>query len=178
MNKQEIYEEVVRIREIISDFNLMKHLFSDDKAERTLAELNVNTTNLLRLIKLSELKEVKPPSNKAIERDYMHREPHLVKIRPCAEQYDNKTFLGLYLGEIALSVSIGIEENKIHCNFASHNPAIYIPEIGKIIYGCESWWGAIKNPEELKNISDKDIQNVWYVKAMAATLEQRKESKT
>ena len=47
-----------------------------------------------------------------------------------------------------------------------HNPAIYVPELGKVIYGMESWWHAIKDEKELKDITDNDIDNVWYVKAL------------
>ena len=46
------------------------------------------------------------------------------------------------------------------------NPAIYVPELGKIIFGMESWWGIIESPEELKDISDDDISNTWYVKLL------------
>ena len=44
------------------------------------------------------------------------------------------------------------------------NPAIFVPELGKIIFGMESWWGRIKSEEELKDITDGDIENVWHVK--------------
>ena len=48
------------------------------------------------------------------------------------------------------------------------NPAIFVPELKKIIYGCESWWGTINNQDDLSdlNISDDDIQNTWYVKLL------------
>ena len=39
-----------------------------------------------------------------------------------------------------------------------------MPELGKIIFGMESWWGRIKSEEELKDITDGDIENVWHVK--------------
>ncbi len=76
-----------------------------------------------------------------------------VSIRPCAEEYDNKTFLGVYIG--ALSV-----------NNMTHNPCIWVPDLQEYIFGFESWWGEIETPEQLHDISDADIQNVWYVRAL------------
>jgi len=32
--------------------------------------------------------------------------------------------------------------------------------------GCGSWWGAIDNEEDLKDITDSDIENVWYVQLL------------
>ena len=48
------------------------------------------------------------------------------------------------------------------------NPAIYVPELRKIVFGCESWWGEIQSPDEIKDITDDDISNVWYVKLVKA----------
>jgi hypothetical protein len=39
--------------------------------------------------------------------------------------------------------------------------------------GYESWWGQINSPEELKAITDVDIQNVWYVKALKEMAEKK-----
>mgnify|MGYP000282015848 FL=1 len=35
-------------------------------------------------------------------------------------------------------------------------------------FGAESWWSIIENPEELKDITDDDINSQWYVKALKA----------
>ena len=40
------------------------------------------------------------------------------------------------------------------------------PEMGEVVYGCESWWAAIENEDDLKEISDLDINSIWYVKAL------------
>jgi len=50
--------------------------------------------------------------------------------------------------------SISITNNKIQLKWGMYNPAIYIPKIGKVIYGMESWWKVINNKEELKDITD------------------------
>jgi hypothetical protein len=91
----------------------------------------------------------------------------LVKIRPCKEEYKNKTFLGLSLGQLPDSINSSYyPTTHILENSTSHNPAIYVFELNKIIFGYESWWGVIKDEKELEEITDKDIDNVWYVKLL------------
>lgn len=90
-----------------------------------------------------------------------------VKVRPCADEYKDKTYLGVLLGDLALSTSATIRGKKtLEISHSMYNPAIYIPDTKTIVMGCGSWWGSIDKPEDLKEISDKDIDNVWYVKAL------------
>lgn len=88
-------------------------------------------------------------------------------IRPCGEEYKDKTYLGLYLGDLPIGnyVSYNPETKELDVSFHC-NPAIFVFELKKIIYGCESWWGIIKSEEDLKKITNTDIDNVWYVKAL------------
>jgi hypothetical protein len=87
-----------------------------------------------------------------------------VKVRWCK---NDKTYLGLYLGEVALSFSADFSKKEIlEVNYAGHNPAILVLEIERVIYGCESWWGFINDEAELKDITDEDISNIPYVKAL------------
>jgi hypothetical protein len=93
----------------------------------------------------------------------------MVKVRPCAEQYGDKTFLGVLLGEIAQTVSLGHKKEEptvYYYGLGNHNPAIFVPELNTIIFGRESWWGKIKDETELRAITDDDINNVWYVRAL------------
>jgi hypothetical protein len=91
-----------------------------------------------------------------------------VSVRPCAEKYENKTFLGLYLGDLALGLGTTYNEEKkelsLHHSF--YNPAIFVFATNEIIFGCGSWWEEIKDETDLKKITDADINNIWYVKAM------------
>lgn len=41
-----------------------------------------------------------------------------------------------------------------------------VPELKKIIYGCESWWKTIRSVDEFSKISNEDINNTWYVKLL------------
>ena len=43
---------------------------------------------------------------------------------------------------------------------------IFVPELNEVVWGCGSFWQKIRSKEQLKNITDGDINNVWYVKAL------------
>ena len=91
----------------------------------------------------------------------------LVKVRPCGKEYGNKTYLGFLLGDLPIGLYITHNPETLEMKVSTTgNPAIYVPELGKIRFGMESWWGEIESPEELKDISDDDISNTWYVKLL------------
>ena len=96
-----------------------------------------------------------------------HQVGQLVKIRPCKEEYGNKTYLGFYLGDLPLSVHQSFNSESHILTISTHNnPAIFVPQLNKIIFGCESWWQEIANADELNDITDECINNQWYVKAL------------
>lgn len=110
------------------------------------------------------INELQLPKDKAIRDSYDAKIGDLVKIRPCAEEYENKTFLGIYLGDMDIGIGASFNrETKVLQIYRHHNPAIYVPAIKKIIYGCESWWGKIKSQDDLKDITDDEINEQWYV---------------
>lgn len=104
-----------------------------------------------------------------MEQLMMGRAGSLVKIRPCNKKYEGKTYLGLYLGNQPWSQTINYnnESGELTVGMAT-NPAIYIFDLQRIIFGAESWWSIIENPEELNDITDDDINNQWYVKMLKA----------
>lgn len=91
-----------------------------------------------------------------------------VSIRPVSDNPENKTFLGLLLGDVATSISATYitADKQLFLAPAGHNPAIWVPDLNKIVYGYESWWGTIDSVEQLRKISDDDINSVWYVQAL------------
>lgn len=98
-----------------------------------------------------------------------------VAVRPCAEEYGNKTYLGLFLGELPDSTYVTYNTKTEELNVGmSCNPAMFVFELNKVIYGYESWWSKIEREEDLKQITDADINNVWYVKALKTLSEQNK----
>lgn len=96
-----------------------------------------------------------------------------VKVRKAGE--GEKTKLGLYLGDLPLGVAGGVTATgELVLKYGMTNPAIFVFEDNQIVYGCESWWGQIETPEELKEITDGDIGNVWYVRALKALTTEEK----
>ena len=90
-----------------------------------------------------------------------------VAVRKAGE--GEKTKLGLYLGDLPLGVTAGFRPNDpetLIIQYMRGNPAIFVFDDNQIVYGAESWWGAISNPDQLREITDGDIQNVWYVQAL------------
>ena len=161
---KELLEKLNEMQEITKDYNKFKHLFSDDEGVRTLAKINEIAGQIKFYVNISVLKEIGHPEEKPIKETGATGE--FVKIRPCAKELEGKTYLGIMIGDAALSSSINITDDKINCSWAFYNPAILIPELGKIVYGCESWWGMIKSKDDLKEITNQDIDNVWYVQAL------------
>lgn len=97
----------------------------------------------------------------------------LVAVRSVKEAHGDKTRLGILVGFVPLSVSVALKhpegnqtEGSIMIASRSTNPVIFIPELGESVLGAESWWGPIKDEKQLKEITNDDIQNVWYVKAL------------
>ena len=89
----------------------------------------------------------------------------LVRVRPVK---DKKTYPGIYLGDLLRSVDLfmGSKSNALFVAQRS-NPAIWVPDLNRVVWGDSSWWGEIETEEDAKKlISDDDIQNVWYVKAL------------
>jgi hypothetical protein len=92
-----------------------------------------------------------------------------VKVRPCGEGYGDKTYFGILIGDVPLSISCSIDEDKnLNISRSLYNPAIFVPELNEIIYGCGSWWGRIDKEEDLKElITEETIKNVWYMKLLS-----------
>lgn len=91
----------------------------------------------------------------------------LCEIHPCGEEYNGKSYLGIYLGDLPIMISSSYnKENGTLTNSAISNPAIFVPELKKVIYGCESWWREIQDIADFKGISKEDINNTWYVQLL------------
>ena len=55
------------------------------------------------------------------------------------------------------------------------NPAMFVPEIGKVIWGAGSWWKIINSVEEFREITNEDINNTWYVQ-LARAMEKKEDN--
>jgi hypothetical protein len=174
MSLKELKTELSDAQEQLKDYNRFIDLMRDkDDPKGILTRLNKTLGRIEMLVDASEIKEFEHPSNKALRMG----SGSLVSVRPCGEEYGDKTYLGFLIGELALGSSITItEDNKIQCNWSSHNPAIFVPELGEVIMGISSWWSKIESEEDFKKISNNDIENVWYVKLMKEQLSKNKNS--
>lgn len=90
-----------------------------------------------------------------------------VAVRPVAEDAKGKTYLGYLLGDLALSTRARFgKDGTLSIGMAQHNPAIFVPDLGRIVLGIESWWSPVKSADDLRQITDADIHGVWYVQAL------------
>lgn len=108
---------------------------------------------------------------KKIENGEKSQVGKLCKIRPCKENSEKGTYLGIFLGRLPIYLHASFDENtgELACSTID-NPAIYVPELQEIIYGMESWWQFIGGEGELEEITDEDIENQWYVKLLKKCL--------
>ena len=167
MSKKELSEELKKAKEQLKNYNKFIDLFKDEEDPKgVLTRLNQTIGRIEMLLIVNEIKELAHPKNKALGKPVFGKVGSLVKVRPCGDKYEGRTYLGFLIGEIALGSSISILEDKIQVNWSGHNPAIFVPELKEVIYGCSSWWSEIKSEEELKDITDSDIENVWYLKML------------
>lgn len=164
MRKEEFQKDLDEAIDFLTKNTKPIHVLSDDENKRAMAMLNRTLRMVKMFLAMQDIKEVAHPTEKPLKDPLFGKMGDLVSIRPCGEEYENKTYLGFLIGEMALGSSLSISEDKIQCEFSSHNPAIFVPALRKVIYGCESWWGKIESEEDFKKITDEDIENVWYVK--------------
>lgn len=94
----------------------------------------------------------------------------LVAVRPCDKELNGKTFVGVMIGDVALSMSASFNPDTgvLNVGAVMHNPAIFVPELKRIVLGCESWWSVIETADQLVQITDADINSTWYVQAIKA----------
>lgn len=100
----------------------------------------------------------------------------LVSVRSCRKEHGDRTYLGIYLGEMATTISHSVNGSVVTARPSMHNPAIFVPELGDIIYGYESFW-ALKDGEgehpTADEITDEAISNTWYVRALMGLSEEK-----
>ena len=90
-----------------------------------------------------------------------------VRVRPCDEKYQGKTFLGIFLGELPIPMYVSYNKDEQMLSISNtYNPAIFVPEINEVVFGYESWWSLINPDEDIEDITNDDISNVWYVKML------------
>ncbi len=89
----------------------------------------------------------------------------MVMVRMC--DATKATHLGVYLGEFPLELFHQFDKETKHIEVFPHlNPAMLVPKLGRIVWGCESFWGPIESEDQLRQVTDAEISDIWYVKAL------------
>ena len=112
--------------------------------------------------------------------DYPVGQP--VAIRWCSETEKDEetgqelTRFGHYLGDLPVAQFAAFckRDNTLGCHLRT-NPAIFVPSLGRVVWGMESYWGPIEDEEGLKKITDKSISELWYVKALREHTERERQ---
>lgn len=157
----EIYQQLDELKPP----KLIDVMRNDGDPKKIIADLKRLVGHFSLLMEIQEINELEHPTKRVIEPCVSDRGHGLVMVRPCGKEYNDKTYLGFLIGDVPLGSSVSIKDGKIQLEYSSYNPAIYVPDLNKVVFGAESWWGAIESEEDFKNITDKDINDVWYVKA-------------
>lgn len=97
----------------------------------------------------------------------------LCAVRPVG---DEKTHVGFLLGDLGVNLHFGyLAGDQVVVFSYDYNPALFVPELGRVIMGYECWWSSIKSEDQLREITNEDIENQWYVKVLRARLNAREE---
>ena len=92
-------------------------------------------------------------SQKFISEDRNCEVGSLVKIRPCGGEYQEKTYVGIFLGNLAIDNTCRLNRETNELEIIPYtNPAIFVPDLKRIVFGCESWWGKINSIDEVKDV--------------------------
>lgn len=167
MKKQELIEKLQSAKEQLKNYNKFIDLMREEEDPKgILTRLSKTIHTIQMLLDANDIKELAHPKNEPFKKPLFGKSGALVKVRPVGDEYEGKTYVGFLIGEVAMGSSISILEDKIQLNFSGYNPAIFIPELKKVVFGYQSWWSEIESENELKDITDNDIQNVWYVKLL------------
>ncbi|WP_373261955.1 hypothetical protein [Hungatella hathewayi] len=91
----------------------------------------------------------------------------IVRIKRCLEETEEKEYLGILLGEMfsCNAVSYKRKTGLLVVNPVL-NPAIYVPELKKIVYGYESWWSFVQSQDEIKSISKDDVLRQFFIRIL------------
>ena len=101
-NKETLLHNLAEAQEALKEYNKFIHLFSDDDGIKTLAKLNRTLGSIKSALTMSEIKDIAFPESKPLQQ---RNKPTLVKVKPCADKYENKTYIGFFLLAKWLSVA-------------------------------------------------------------------------
>lgn len=90
----------------------------------------------------------------------------LAKVRIASDK-NKRTWLALYLGNFPHMPYVNYSDKTKKLKFGmATNPCLYVPALGRIVWGDESWWSRIESKDDLKDITDSDIDSQWYMQLL------------
>lgn len=110
-------------------------------------------------------------------RESLRGQGQFVAVRVAGQQ---ETHLGVLIGDMARAgaVSFNRETGVLCIRRGFYNPAIWVPALNRVVWGCESWWSPIESEDQLRDITDEHINNTWYVKALSVVFDKKEEATT
>lgn len=177
MKESELKERIDKIKSNLKPFDMIinfdwgtngEKCYVNERQADAVQELLDLFKSLKWQLALNSYKGINYTKRKTLEDGLTASCGDAVKVSPCSEKYGGKTYFGVYIGDIALSVGCNIsQDGTLNVGCSMHNPAILVPELGEVIYGAASWWGVIESEDDLKElITEETISNVWYVKML------------
>ena len=86
----------------------------------------------------------------------------IVKVKPKGDEYGDKIYIGLLVGDIPAYNHISLLENTNILKVAPiTNSAIFIFELNKLVLGIECWWDEVKTLKELFELETDEKK--WYM---------------
>lgn len=90
-----------------------------------------------------------------------------------------ETYLGFFLGNLPVNThtSYHTEDKELKIIW-NRNPSIFVPKLGRIVRGSESWWGVLRSIKDFEDITDETIDKIWYVQLAKEMFSAKKEEAT
>lgn len=89
----------------------------------------------------------------------------LCRVRLCGSLDGTKPLIGIYAGELPDEIYSSYDcKTKSVVNQLSKSTAIFVPELKRLVYGCECFWSVIKSRQELKDLVSSDTDFAFYSK--------------
>ena len=82
-----------------------------------------------------------------------------VRVR-LADPNDSKTYAGIYLGDLPRNQMIQMDRDGTLNVLCTTNPAMWVPDLNRVVWGCESWWGTVEEAgAPNRPITDQTIED-------------------
>lgn len=161
-NQQKLMTLFKTVIDLLDDPDLVTAMVGNPKRLSelfgTISELIGKQLAVLKMVTIPTVTYPKQPLIKVTD------ERQLVSVRPTSDNPDGKSYIGFLIGSVATGTSLSVTDNEVIIENGGHSPAMYVPELGKLVYGYESWWSTIESEDQFREITDDDISSQWYVK--------------